>query len=152
MAIEGQSTDRIPIDTNPYTSRVLLRGSVDITTSAPGGGVQYYYGAATIDLSAYDFSTIVPEAEVYFEITTGDLSTGYQKAPCVLPSIELTADGKMALTDIVNYSLQRGSVKTAEIHGNSYTLRLVINYYTNTDNVTGTFHYQIKSTEAAPFT
>ena len=151
MAIEGQSTDRVPIDTNPYTSRVLLRGSVDITTSAPGGGIDYYYGAAAIDLSAYDFSTIIPEAEVYFEITTGDASIGYQKAPCIIPSSTF-ATSKIAASEVVNYSLQRGTVKTTLLNGSGYTLRLVINYYTNTNAQTRTFHYQIKSTEAAPFT
>ena len=152
MAIEGQSTDRIPIDTNPYTSRVLLRGSADITTGVVGGGASYYYGSATIDLSAYDYATIIPEAEVYVEGQAGDLSTTYSKVPFLQPGLDISADGYLTFSSYITYSLQRGSVKTAEIHGNSYTLRLVISMYSRSDAQTSTVHWQIKSTEAAPFT
>lgn len=149
--INGESTDRIPIDTNPYTARVLARGSATLTAAAQGGGIEYFADSEIVDLSAYDFATIVPEAEVYVEFVTGDLSTGYAKAPWTNPSSELTADSDIQLAETIQYSLQRGSAKSAEIHGTSYQLRLVINYYSNTNASSRVVHWQIKSTEAAPF-
>lgn len=149
--IQGQSTDRIPIDTNPYTARVLARGSVSLLTSAPGGGASYFFDSEVVDLSAYDFATIVPEAEVYVEGTAGDGSTTYSKVPFAQVGLDLSADGDLTFSRYINYSLQRGNAKTAEIHGTSYTLRLVIAMYTRSDAQTATVHWQIKSTEAAPF-
>lgn len=152
--LEGQSTDRIPIDTNPYTARVLLRGSASLTTAAAGGGASYFIDNEVIDLSAYDYASIVPEAEVYVEGTAGDGSTTYSKVPFVQVSNDLDTVGgssKLTFTRYITYSLQRGTAKTAEIHGNSYTLRLVITMYSATTGQTATVHWQIKSTEAAPF-
>jgi len=139
--ITTNSTDQQLGDTSKYTQRVLESGHGTITTSAPGGGATYYYGSLLVDLSAYDFGAAVPEAEVYVRTVAGDGSTSYDKAPYTNVSL---IDG--TVTQKVGYSLQRGNAKVA-----TYALRLVVNFYSRTNNDVLIVDYQIKSTLAAPF-
>lgn len=148
---QGQSTDRLPGDTSPDTQRVLARGKVTTTTGNVGGGVLYRQGYAIIDLAAYNFADLIPEAEVYLEYSPTSGGTGYLKLPYVNIDINLSVDGFLMPSNIYYYSLRRNIAKPTQYEGNSYTLALQIVHRSVTLGATATFHWQIKSTPAAPF-
>lgn len=143
ISFQPQSTDRLPGDVSPDTSRVLLRGRSAITTVAQGGGVNYSLGSKTIDLSQYDFSATVPEVSVYVEGTAQDGSTLYIKCPYIEWSTTFVSSN-LAASYAVNYNLQRGTAKGAD-----YTLRLVIYVISKSPGVAVNVNWQVMSNPAA---
>lgn len=143
VSFQPQSTDRLPGDTSPDTSRVLLRGHSTITSASQGAGIDYSYGSAIKNLSQYNFSSIIPEASVYVEGTAQDGSTLYLKAPYTDFSSTFVASN-LAINYFVGYSIQQGTAK-----GAGYVLRLVMYVISKSPSVSVVVDWQIKSTPAA---
>jgi hypothetical protein len=145
MADIYQSSDEIIGSFNPVEN-ILVSGSTTITTSVQGGGVQYFYGSAIINMPNLDYGVLVPEAVVYVRGTAADGSTLYNKAPYTIMSTLLSSSGFLQPQGYVNYSIQRGTAK-----GSSYALRLVIYYISHLTAGSVVVDYKVKSTLAAGY-
>lgn len=133
--INSQSTDKLPVDTSKYTYREIKRGSFSITPSAQAVGYQL---SVTTNISDINTSNIIPEVEIWMDISGGG-TTAYEK----LPFTYINSSG--AVSRAAHYYVENNIPK-----GGGYTLAIVCTLFDLSSNTPRTFYYKVLSAEAAP--
>lgn len=74
--IDGQTTDQLTQELIP-DKQVLYRGFMSISTPSVGGYTPYYSAIGSKDISFLNFTTLIPQVEVYEQQD----ATTYKKCP-----------------------------------------------------------------------